>query len=99
MLSLKILQKSYLKFNKVECIAAPDLCHQLDCSIHPINRHQAVVNMNCKLKAPITEMMLTMILETKNSKNIYTVWANQTVDYCEKIGQGSHVSFWLIFVD
>ena len=64
----------------------------MDCSIHPVNRHQATINMNCDLKTPITDMFLTMILETKNSKNIYSVWANQTVDYCGKIGEGNHVS-------
>ena len=48
--------------------------------------------MFCQLKTPITDMYLTLILETKNSKNIYTVWANQTVDYCGKIGEGNHVN-------
>ena len=31
-------------------------------------------------------MMLNLVLESKNSKNIYSIWINETADYCLEVG-------------
>lgn len=70
----------------MECITAKNLCIEKDCSWKPLSRTKTNFNAYCKLNAPITSLFINLVLEAKNSKNIYSVWGNETVDYCLEVG-------------
>lgn len=80
----------------MKCEVHPDLCHSLDCFMKPVNRTRTKVSVLCLLKKPIEEMKVFIAIETKNSKNIYSTWMNETVDYCKNIGKGNIDVFGLV---
>ena len=54
----------------------------------PVSRTKKRINAYCNLKEPITEMVVNMVIEIKNSKNIFMTWVNTTFNYCTEIGKG-----------
>ena len=71
---------------------AENLCGKMICAISPISRTKMRFDAYCILRKPIEEMMVNVLIELKNSKNIYGVWVNETADYCSEIGKG-HMDF------
>ena len=84
--------RTFTRMSKINCHDAINLCHTLVCSISPISRNEKRFNVYCKLQRPITKMMVNMVIEMKNLKNIFMVWANTTFDYCSDVGKG-HLDF------
>lgn len=76
----------------MKCVQAPNLCHSFDCSIKAISRSKKTLNAYCKLQNPISDMVVHMLIEMKNSKNIYNKWATTEFNYCTDIGKG-HIDF------
>lgn len=82
---LNLFQKTYSKVHSLYCTAAENLCDNLICKMKPMSHTKTLFSAQCLLHAPINEMMVTFVIEAKNSKNIYWMWANETMDYCKKI--------------
>ena len=53
----------------------------------PLNRTTKLLTAYCYLNTTITEMVVRAVIEMKNSKNIYSVWLDQTLDYCKEFGE------------
>ena len=66
----------------------PKYCKDLVCSLVPVNRTRSQLSAMCQLLKPINEVAVSILTESKNSKNIYTPWLNTTVNYCENVGKG-----------
>lgn len=71
---------------KIECSTHLTYCKSTQCFLTPINRTRTLLTVRCDLRKPLN-IMANLAIEIKNSKNFYTVWFNQTVDYCENIGR------------
>ena len=71
----------------MKCIQ-DNLCREMVCSVSPLSRTTKRVNVYCYLIKPIPEMMVNLLMEMKNSKNIYMAWVNQAMDYCAELGKG-----------
>ena len=71
----------------MKCIQE-NLCRELVCSVSPLSRTTKRFNAYCYLDTPIKELIVNLLVETKNSKNIYLIWVNQTLDYCAELGKG-----------
>lgn len=93
---IKILQRNNFKLTRIECETAPNLCHKFDCYLAPINRTRTLLTVLCELQEPIEDMIVSVVMETRNSKNIYSTWVNETVNYCEKIGKDHSDFFGLV---
>ena len=81
-------QRSNLKLKSIECDASPNFCDPFVCHLVPINRTGTKIISMCKLKEPVNAIFVMVVVEWKNSKNIYSTWFNETVSYCERINKG-----------
>ena len=71
----------------IECDSDPLFCGTFNCKMVPINRTRSQITVYCQLLKPIKDATVSVIFETKNSKNIYSTWLNTTHNYCESIGK------------
>ena len=71
----------------LECDSDPLFCGTFDCKLVPKNRSRTQLTVYCQLLQPIKDAIVSVIFETKNSKNIYSTWLNTTHNYCESIGK------------
>ena len=63
----------------------------------PVNRTRTLVTVRCDLRAPVN-IIVNVAIEIKNSKNYFSTWFNQTVDYCsavEKNKDSQDIIAWL----
>ena len=60
-------------------------CSKFECYFSPISRTKTRMHILCNLNHPIKDMFLNLVIETKNSKNIYSKWVNETTNYCEAV--------------
>ena len=72
----------------MECEIGSKFCKNLECSLVPKNRTRTQISIMCQLLKPINEVAVSILTESKNSKNIYTPWLNFTVNYCQNVGKG-----------
>ena len=65
----------------------------MECFLAPKSRSMTLLTGFIEFSEPIRAMLLNVAISFKNSKNIYSVWANETMDYCHEVGT-SHANIY-----
>lgn len=82
------LQHDHLIVTSVHCSNNLTYFSKIYCYLQPVNRTVKLLTVRVEIAGVIKEMLGNLVILGKNSKNFYSVVANQTMNYCADIGKG-----------